>query len=170
MKKIYLLFVFLLASAFMFSGCLRTDLSTVREDAYDDGRESGYDAGYDDGYNEGYDDGVESVYADEDLQDIYVAIAELMYDHEYRTVEILMDYCPSGVKAALSLEFGKTDISAVIKYLENRHQLAIGICDICGETVMSEDAVLILPDGIECAHFDCTHSQGQNYAYIERNP
>ena len=146
----------------LLTGCTNTAYQSGYDDGYYDAEweykydyENGVDAGYETGYDEGYYDGYHV---------FQMAIANLMYDHEYEVVKKLAEYYPEDVAAALEFEFGVNNIATVIEFLQARSETVAGTCEICGEIVY-EDELGFLPNGIECAHSECVPGDNVDKSY-----
>jgi flagellar biosynthesis/type III secretory pathway protein FliH len=109
------------------------DFKERKSAIYDEGYDAGYDNGlsdghyngYSEGYDEGYDEGLRNredyvIYNSfhEQYKNFRSAIAGLMYDGEYEAVRILLKYNREDVEDALEYEFGVTDLTVIIDYLE----------------------------------------------------
>lgn len=98
-----------------------------------------------------------------------MAIANLMYDGEYEAVEALWTYYREGVEDALEEEFGTKDMSVIIAYLEELSETVVGNCEICNKPVYADDTC-ILPDGVQCAHYECVNPDtGNKSGRIEKD-
>lgn len=145
MKKLFLCFIVCLL---ILCGC--SSANDLSPDNYD----IGYEEGYEDGYNDALEKSSNNPDYSEELHSFQAAIADLMYDHEYDTVKKLMEYNSNGVKVALEIEFGSSDIDVIIDYIDKLSKTITGTCEICGNPVYADDFA-ILPEGITCAHSKC---------------
>lgn len=166
-KTVAIIFACLL----LLCGCATNNHQTdySNDIAFDSGYEKGYEEGYSEGYNDALEKSIDNLDYSEELQDFQSAIADLMYDHDYDTVQTLLSYNRTGVETALNIEFGTHDIDVIIEYLEELSGKVIGNCEICGAVVYA-DEFAILPDGIECAHAECVSgNDSENSAKINKD-
>ncbi len=146
-------------------GCSNNTNNYESERTYDDG----YNAGYQDGFDDAYEEFINESDILVEQDDFQKTVVNLMYDHEYDVVEILLDYCPDAVEAALEDEFGVKEIAPIVDYLEELSNTVSGICEICGEPVCA-DEFYFPPDGIECAHHECVRGDdGENSYQIDKD-
>lgn len=175
LKKTILIFVVFFI--FTLYGCSSNLSKSINKETYENNYEDGYktedkmfstdanknsyDSGYTDGYNAGYQQSYIENDCYEDLHSFQVAIAELMYAHEYEVVEKLLDYYPKGVETALEIEFGVKDLSDVINYLEDLSGTVVGNCEICGNPVFADEFAIPSED-LSYAHNKCVLGNKNN--------
>ena len=147
-KHIFIIIYIILVFAIMCGCSSSASIDVVNED-------TDYDDGYDDGYSAGYEEGCkENGYGEKELHRFQIAIAELVYDEKYDVVKEILEYNQDGVEAALELEFGTSDLSAIEKFIQEYNETVAGICGICSKTVYLNE-VGYTPKGMDCAHRKC---------------
>lgn len=137
MKKY--IFLIVLISVCLLSGCSNSTVNPTLENSYDDGYNEGYNAGYEAYLNRPKEEIFENEY-----NEFKLMIVNLMYDYKYDAVQEIQHYYPKAVEEALENEFGTKNIADITKYLENyreeQEKTAVGICEFCKKTVYANDA------------------------------
>ncbi|MBE6807715.1 MAG: hypothetical protein E7527_06915 [Ruminococcaceae bacterium] len=155
MKRIllFLTFCYLLFVCGCTSNSTDSTGSRTYDAGFEDGRNEGYSEGYEEGHFDGYEDGLEKgINYEEADNPLSSAVISLMYDHEYETVKLLLDYERKEVQEALLNEFGTSDVEEIIKQDSKN---IIGNCEICSKSIYKDQLTEELNSGF--AHYRCVH-------------